>query len=658
MQKTKLLLLIAFMLCYCINLNAQVKECGFDEILRAQLKDPAKALQIKAMDEKIRVRQNAITNARLNGQQYIISGPNGNIYEIPVVFHIFERGDAQGTQFNPSDAQIINTLNYLNEVYAATYQGVPGPGNGGAETRIHFVLARRSPDCGPTTGINRIDASAVQDYAQSGVTSTNEPTLRNMSRWPRNQYVNIWVTWTIATANGYAYLPLESDVSVDGIFMRAERVNPGMATLPHEMGHVMGLYHTFQGASGATCPVNNDCTTDGDKVCDTDPHSESYSGCPLQDQINPCTNQVYGTVLTNYMSYSDNICRNRFTQGQADRMLAALTGPRYHLLSSNGLTEPPASDVMPLSCSTYTQAVNGGFYGIGARSIRLNSLQDSTTPHPGYYYTNNTCNLTTTLMATGVYNLQVFTGGTNSQRAKAWIDFNNNGAFEADEIVLNSAAPRGDFMHNVVLPADKLITAVRNTMLRMRVSSDFGSREYGACEQLQYGQVKDYGVMIQREALPVSFAVLEAHFAANTLTVNWATEMELNNKGFIVEGSDDGKTFIQLDEMPSKAKDGNSGTRLSYQYKKTLPASFSLAKIGSVAIILCMLLILMAYRKNKKWMVVPIVLITILSQFIACKKQENISTSNGNNIVNYIRIAQVDINGNQSYSKAVQVVQK
>ena len=50
----------------------------------------------------------------------------------------------------------------------------------------------------------------------------------------------------------------------------------------HEMGHYLGLYHTFQGG----CP-NNDCLADGDRVCDTPPDG-STAAVPCNGTANSC----------------------------------------------------------------------------------------------------------------------------------------------------------------------------------------------------------------------------------------------------------------------------------------------------------------------------------------------------------------------------------
>jgi hypothetical protein len=63
-------------------------------------------------------------------------------------------------------------------------------------------------------------------------------------------------TWTRTKIGGYATLPPNAG-ALDGIV-----VTDFKFLLTHEMGHYLGLYHTFEGLG---C-VNNNCATDGDKV--------------------------------------------------------------------------------------------------------------------------------------------------------------------------------------------------------------------------------------------------------------------------------------------------------------------------------------------------------------------------------------------------------
>ncbi|HYE95192.1 MAG TPA: M43 family zinc metalloprotease [Rubricoccaceae bacterium] len=83
----------------------------------------------------------------------------------------------------------------------------------------------------------------------------------------------------------------------------------------HEVGHYVGLYHTFQGgcAGGDTPPG---CTTGGDQVCDTNAEASPATGCPVGR--NTC-----GTggpdPIENFMDYSDDACYQLFTSGQSVR---------------------------------------------------------------------------------------------------------------------------------------------------------------------------------------------------------------------------------------------------------------------------------------------------------------------------------------------------
>ena len=85
-------------------------------------------------------------------------------------------------------------------------------------------------------------------------------------------------------------------------------------TTTHEVGHYLGLYHTFDGG----CAPASGCNTNGDLICDTNPESSP--------NFSPCNRSTCGSPdpTNNYMDYSDDICMTEFTEEQARRMRCTL----------------------------------------------------------------------------------------------------------------------------------------------------------------------------------------------------------------------------------------------------------------------------------------------------------------------------------------------
>lgn len=174
-------------------------------------------------------------------------------------------------------------------------------------------------------------------------------------------------------------------------------------------------------------------------------------------------------------------------------------------------------------------------------------------------------------------------------------------------------------------------------------------------------ELQVYSAFVSAEAvLPVVFGSISATFANNILSVNWNTQMEKNNKEFIVEGSVDGSKWFKLGTVASKANGGNSDLSISYDFNKSIDELLLVSGFSLVSVAMVMILVLMLFPSIKRktaYMLTPVLAIVMSVVFFSCNKSKDAYNTADNKIV-FIRIAQVDVDGTTSYSPAVKVVEK
>ncbi len=119
-------------------------------------------------------------------------------------------------------------------------------------------------------------------------------------------------------------------------------------------------------------------------------------------------------------------------------------------------------------------------------------------------YMDFSCDYQAYIEAGGNYLLKVTTGSQNPHDTKAWIDFNNDGEFSANELVmekLNTYNPQ----ENIQMPNN----LIYDTSFRLRISSDLVGSNNGPCDNVSSGQVEDYGVFASLCPSPQNITVGE-----------------------------------------------------------------------------------------------------------------------------------------------------
>jgi len=279
------------------------------------------------------------------------------VLNIPIIVHVVHNGEAVGVGMNISQAQIQSQIDVLNEDFRKM-AGTPGSNNNpvGADVEVEFCLSPVDRNGNPMTepGINRINGNRA-DWTQDQIDNQLKPT----TIWNPNLFYNVWSVKFAASEVGllgYAQfpdqtglqgIPANSPASTDGVviayftcgssskgnFPVLQAPYDKGRTLTHETGHWLGLRHIW-----------GDGRCADDFVGDTPSQIGASSGCP-----NPLTQSCPGgqpAMVQNYMDYSNDGCKNIYTQGQKDRMRAAIElSPRRKSVVQGNLCSPAVNDV-------------------------------------------------------------------------------------------------------------------------------------------------------------------------------------------------------------------------------------------------------------------------------------------------------------------------
>jgi hypothetical protein len=226
---------------------------------------------------------------------------------VRVAFHVIYRTVSGGTQGNIPQSWIDAQMNVLNNAYAGT--------------GFSFTLVS-------------VDRTNNRQWFSLQPGSSREGQMKSALAVSPTTTLNIYTCQPSQGLLGWAYFPWDFPESSywHGAVILYSSLPGGSAapynlgdTATHEVGHYLGLYHTFQGG----------CSGNGDFVSDTPAEASPAFGCPTGR--NTCSSPG-NDPITNFMDYTDDACMFQFTGGQTSRMTAAVATYKPGLRLAGGVT--------------------------------------------------------------------------------------------------------------------------------------------------------------------------------------------------------------------------------------------------------------------------------------------------------------------------------
>src|SRR5215203_900538 len=224
---------------------------------------------------------------------------------IGVFFHVVNKGDGIANGDVPAK-WLRDQIDVLNAAYAGAD---PVAGAASANTPFRFEIV----------GVDRTTNAA---WFNAGIGSAEEREMKAALHVGGADTLNFYVNNAGGNYLGWATFPFwyEGDPLMDGVVVLYSSLPGGNCctdrvynlgdTGTHEVGHWLGLFHTFQGGCAA---VYNDF------VSDTPAERKPAFGCPAG--LDSCPG-AGADPIENFMDYSEDSCMYQFTAGQSARMEA------------------------------------------------------------------------------------------------------------------------------------------------------------------------------------------------------------------------------------------------------------------------------------------------------------------------------------------------
>ena len=221
--------------------------------------------------------------------------------------HIITQKNGKG---GVTDQQVAQQMDVINDGYAGTTadEAAPSP--------FRFEVA----------DIDRTASNAWYDWNLTPDLSDEDAEAKEAKRaLHEGGYadLNVYIAGLGSGLLGYATFP-GGELALDGLVILNESMPGGDAapynlgdTGTHEIGHWLGLFHTFEGG----------CSEPGDQVSDTPAQLDGDNIFFCNEADDTCPQKGLDPVH-NFMSYGDDFCLDRFTEGQNRRQVATWLGQR------------------------------------------------------------------------------------------------------------------------------------------------------------------------------------------------------------------------------------------------------------------------------------------------------------------------------------------